>query len=319
MKDIGDKYNHPNCGVCEVIDIQDNKYLIEFENTYNRIWCTKDRAIRHHFYDNTVIDTLKIGEIYNTINFGKIIIIDKIKNKYVVKFENSGFITEASRQQIIFGQIFDKLQPSFANIGIIGVGKWSWNDNIYYNKWISLLRRCYVESNNRYKNYGALGVEVSDYFKNYQNFCQWVEDNYNLYNNIDLKELEVDKDILANINHLEAKIYSQDNCLLIPSEINGFLLGDKLGTGVYNRKNKVIFIDIIYKNKRIIETFDFSVEGFIRAKIIYASLKYTLWIDLLDKFDLPLYIKDILKKYDFTYNWKFKDINESNFVKILEK
>ena len=69
----------------------------------------------------------------------------------------------------------------------------------------------------------------------------------------------------------------------------------------------------------IIETFDFSVEGFIRAKIIYASLKYTLWIDLLDKFDLPLYIKDILKKYDFTYNWKFKDINESNFVKILEK
>lgn len=128
MKDIGDKYNHPNCGVCEVIDIQDNKYLIEFENTYNRIWCTKDRAIRHHFYDNTVIDTLKIGEIYNTINFGKIIIIDKIKNKYVVKFENSGFITEASRQQIIFGQIFDKLQPSFANIGIIGVGKWSWND-----------------------------------------------------------------------------------------------------------------------------------------------------------------------------------------------
>lgn len=319
MKEIGDIYIHPNCGECKVIDIQNNQYLIEFENTLNRIWCSKDRAVRHHFYDNTIINDLRIGDVYETVNFGKVIIINQIKNEYTVKFEKSGFITTASRQQIIFGQIFDKLQPSYSNIGIFGIGKWKYSDDIYYHKWTNLLRRCYIKSNNRYKNYGALGITVCDEFKNYQNFCNWIETNFSLYKNFELSELEIDKDILANINKTEYKEYSPKTCLLIPSEINCFLAGDKLGTGVYNRENKVIFIDIKYKGERIIESFDYSIEGFIEAKIRYATLKYTLWIDLLNKFNIPIYIKDILKNYDFSFNWKFKNLKEENLDEILSK
>lgn len=321
MKGIGDIYNHPNCGECKILDIQGNQYLIEFKETHNRIWCNKDRVNRHHFYDNTKIDILKIGDIYNTINFGKIIILNKNNNKYIIKFLNSGYITEASRQQILFGQIFDKLQPSFAGIGILGIGKWGWNNNIFYNKWISIIKRCYVESNNRYKNYGALGVTICDEFKNYQNFCNWIEYNLNLYLNVELKDLEIDKDIIANINHLESKIYSPETCLLIPSEINGFLSGDKLGTGVYISPNKEkLYIDFKYQDERIVKYFNkVSVENFILAKEKYAKLKYKQWLDLLDKYNLPKFIRNYLLKYDFSFSWKFKDIKEEDLNKILTK
>ena len=51
------------------------------------------------------------------------------------------------------------------------------NDRLYH-VWCNIKSRCYNPNNNRYKNYGARGIEVCDEWKNsYKNFKDWALTN----------------------------------------------------------------------------------------------------------------------------------------------
>ena len=74
-----------------------------------------------------------------------------------------------------------------------------------------MLRRCYNSEEPRYQSYGAQGVKVCDTWHNFQNFCQWYEDN--IPHGYDL-----DKDLIG-----DGKIYSPETCIGLPCSFNTFL------------------------------------------------------------------------------------------------
>lgn len=100
-------------------------------------------------------------------------------------------------------------------------------DKKTYFIWKDMERRCYDSSSPYYKNYGYLGVTVSDEFKKYSNFHEWYINNCN-----GDFSLEVDKDCLSPS---DKKIYSPDTCILIPGSINTFI--STLGKGIYLTKH----------------------------------------------------------------------------------
>lgn len=85
----------------------------------------------------------------------------------------------------------------------------------YYQKWKSMLERCYSEK------YQAVqptykGCKVCDEWLVFSNFKAWV-----ISNNIeDISGYELDKDLLKAGN----KTYSKENCILVPMLVNRFLV-----------------------------------------------------------------------------------------------
>lgn len=194
------------------------------------------------------------------------------------------------------GNVFNNLVPSVFEKGYLGIGKYNSKDyNDIYKKWQNILNRCYNLKNISYKYYGALNVTVCDEWLNFQNFAAWYEGNSKW--NINNYKLEVDKDILFNVNHLKSKVYSPETCLLIPADLNGFLMGDNKKSGVQNRNGRYR-VQITYNNLyKSLGTFD----SFKKAKEIYAQEKYKVWINELMKFNLPNKLKEIFLKYSFYY------------------
>ena len=81
-----------------------------------------------------------------------------------------------------------------------------------HDAWIRMFDRCYSEKYQRkYPTY--IGCEVCEEWWNFQNFAKWFYDNYY---EIEGQNLEVDKDwyVIGN------KLYSPDNCCLVPTLIN---------------------------------------------------------------------------------------------------
>lgn len=180
-------------------------------------------------------------------------------------------------------------------------------EGIFETKRNSIEAKIYsILSKIKFRCYRNLGKDINNYYNkvlvceewhNFQNFCQWYLDNskWNTFG----YELEIDKDILCNIKHLETKIYSPETCLLIPMELNRFLAGDNLNSGVYNRNCK--FKVQIQYNKKLHHLGTYST--FEKAKEVYAKEKKKYWFEEVNKFNLPNDLREILLKYDF--NWKF--------------
>ncbi len=47
------------------------------------------------------------------------------------------------------------------------------SNNVFYARWKAMMYRCYNKNHRRYKNYGAKGIKVSDEFKDF-----WVYEEY---------------------------------------------------------------------------------------------------------------------------------------------
>lgn len=82
-----------------------------------------------------------------------------------------------------------------------------------YATWKNMLRRCYSETYQlRMPTY--IGCTVSEEWLDYQNFAEWFySQEYSIL------DYHLDKDILC----LGNKVYSAENCALIPSQINTVL------------------------------------------------------------------------------------------------
>ena len=88
-----------------------------------------------------------------------------------------------------------------------------------YHLWKGVLKRCYTET----KFYD--GCSMSENFKRYSYFYEWCNEQVGFNN----EGWHLDKDILINGN----KLYSEDTCVFVPSEINKFFTFRKRNRGEY--------------------------------------------------------------------------------------
>ena len=106
--------------------------------------------------------------------------------------------------------------------------------NKEYKQWLSMIRRCYDKKFHT-GNPTYIDCSVSDNFLNYSYFHEWCQ--WQIGFGVD--GIHLDKDILIPNN----KIYSEDTCVFVPSEINLFFTarGNARGEwpiGVYFNKQE---------------------------------------------------------------------------------
>ncbi len=83
-----------------------------------------------------------------------------------------------------------------------------------YKLWVSMLQRCYSDECQK-KHPTYVGCTVSEDFKYFQKFAKWCQSQVGF----GLEGYHIDKDVLF----LGNKIYSEDSCVFVPSNINALL------------------------------------------------------------------------------------------------
>ena len=164
----------------------------------------------------------RIGEEgYN--NFGSEMVIVKYNNADDIDVyfpEYNWTAKNAQYDNFKKGNIVCPYEKRVYNVGYIGEGKYKAKENgkltKCYDIWYAMLRRCYDpkfhEKEPTYKD-----CEVCKEWLNHQNFGDWFEDNYY---EIESERICLDKDIL----HKGNKIYSPDNCIFVPHNINSLFI-----------------------------------------------------------------------------------------------
>lgn len=153
----------------------------------------------------------------NYNKYGSKMTIVEYKNTHniVVRFEN-GYTTECRYDHFQTGEVKSLYDKTICNVAYMGEGKYKSRQNgkmtRSYNKWSNMIRRCYdkefQKKNSTYEN-----CTVCEEWHNFQNFAKWFDENYY---EMDGQRMALDKDILVKGN----KIYSPENCLIVPSRIN---------------------------------------------------------------------------------------------------
>ena len=165
-----------------------------------------------------------------------------------IQFLKTGYETIARLDHIKSGEVKDPYSPSVCGVGISGTKyppSISGRNTKEYNLWKRMLERCYSDSFKK-KRPTYEGCEVSENFKSYEYFYEWCQNQIGFSN----QGWHLDKDLLIKGN----KVYSENTCVFIPSEINSLLTkrealrGDHL-IGVCWHKRGEAFVATVNKNK----------------------------------------------------------------------
>jgi len=244
-------------------------------------------SVKGSFSDDT---KLKIGDTFE-FNYGKYKVIDilneKYKNgarKFKAQFIDTGYEVTSTAWNIQKGRIRDHFYKSVANTGYLGNISYK---HFLYNRWRSMISRCYSDTDKDYKNYGAKGIYVCD---GWHCFETYVKDVVKLdeYNEIKVKnkELNLDKDILSD---LENKCYSPETCKWVTVSENARA-----------QINRIIY----FEATRIIDNY----KEVSKCPIDF-SRKYNLNNN---------YITNCLRNGHKTYkDWIFKYISKENYEAII--
>ena len=227
---------------------------------------------------------------------------NKGESLYKCIFKIKNYEVYSQKYIILKGNVLNPYISNIFNIGYVGIGKYKPSNYLnIFHCWYNILSRCYNIKDLRYNIYGAKGITVCEEWLNFQNFAIWYEKNSEW--NVNNYNFQIDKDILANINHLDIKVYSPETCLLIPADSNCFLAGDNLNCGIsfYKHKNN----NIVYYS-RFKKIFLGTFNSFKEAKKVYAKEKFKFWNEEINRFDLPNDLREILLKYDFSWSWLLK-------------
>ena len=164
------------------------------------------------------------------------------------------------------GECKNPFYPSVYGFGYLGVDKegnvpkmsefkdGKWRNTWEYNKWMNMLKRCF---DNKYKERNPIYKDVTccDRWLCFANFLEDFEILKQEYNWSKDEKLNLDKDILNKNN----KIYSLENCVLVPNWINMLFVKNDASRGdcpigvSYNKQRKKYqaFCSINKKLKRL--------------------------------------------------------------------
>ena len=132
----------------------------------------------------------------------------------------------------IKGQIKNPYDKTMFGIGMLGVGafKTRENDKLMtreYKTWNNMLIRCYdKKEKEKHESYYDICTVCDEWF-NFQNFARWYIDNFY---EVGTERMHLDKDILIPGN----KLYSPENCLIVPQRINMLFVNRPNNRGLPN-------------------------------------------------------------------------------------
>ena len=244
----------------------------------------------------------EVGSFVKTNNFGYLLITRYVSSREVYsKFIDTGYEVKTTMQQLLKGNINDRLKPTVFGVGVIGeclTVDSCGNRLKEYQVWKGMLERCYSHKFQA-KKPTYKGCTVSDSFKYYPYFKEWCEKQVGF----NQEGWHLDKDILVKGN----KVYSEDNCCFVPQEINRLFTkhGAKRGNhpiGVYHNKKSGRFagmLSINGKGKSCGEyvTAEEAFCAYKQAKEAYIKEFANKWKDQID-----LRVYEALMKYEVEIN-----------------
>lgn len=205
------------------------------------------------------------------------------------------------------GEIKNPYDKCLYGVGAIGYGKFKVKESTNgkytqeYTAWVNMLKRCY------YKNETALNsayinkCTVCDEWMIFQNFALWFEKHKYPVN----ERLHVDKDI----KNPSCKIYSPENCILVPQRLNMLFLNVPNNKGLPNgiRKMKNRSFSAKYINTEL-GTYSTLEEAYF----IYSKKKKQEIIKIANEY------KDIIpmEVYNTIISYEFSIENDKNYKVI---
>ena len=146
-----------------------------------------------------------------------------------IQFLNTGYEMVARLNHIRSGEVKDPYSPSVFGVGILGT-KYPISEGGIHTKdyalWKNMLQRCYSDSYKK-KHLTYEYCKVSDNFKSFEYFCEWCDKQIGF----GVEGWQLDKDLLTKGNIKGNKVYSEDSCVFIPSEINTLLVKSEASRG----------------------------------------------------------------------------------------
>lgn len=204
-------------------------------------------------YLNKVDSKSCVGKIFKSRSFGEFRVLNYFSwNNVEIEFLSTGYRKTCELKDLKKGSVKDLYLPIIYGQGYVG-DKHKTCETVdgkvvnkkQYEHWRGMLRRCYNEEE-RYKTPTYKDCIVSENFKSYTYFYEWCNKQVGFNN----KGWNLDKDLLVKGN----KIYSEDNCVFLPPELNAILVKNnkirgKYPIGVYYCKSKKLFVAQINRNK----------------------------------------------------------------------
>ena len=205
-----------------------------------------------------------------------------------IQFLNTGYETSARLHNIRNGNVKDRYSPSVYGVGILGTKYPSKINGVHtkeYLLWQRMLERCYSDVYKKQKP-TYKDCEVSENFKSYEYFYEWCNKQIGFGN----EGWHLDKDLLIKGN----KVYDENTCIFIPSEINLVLVkrtalrGEYLIGVSWHKKGKS-FVAQINKNKGKQEklgSFNTEIEAFNaykKAKEAFVKEQANKWKSQIDE------------------------------------
>lgn len=243
---------------------------------------------KHNFIDRT-------GEVHTNKEGQKVTIINyRFSRDLDIQFEDGTILYSRFYSEVKNGSIRNKNMPTCYGKGIVGYGKYKPSSHKkFFDLWYRMLERCYSEEYHK-KQPTYKGVEVCEEWLFFQNFAEWVENNYNTET---MKGWQLDKDSIC----IDCRKYSPEVCSFIPRIINNAIIdmsnlkGD-LPTGVTKIKDK--YVAKIGKNQDKIGSYDNPLE----AGLAYKKERELRFKDLLFKYKEKL----DPRLYDCLFNRELK-------------
>lgn len=222
---------------------------------------------------NSISYAVCLGKVMKSRNYGDFVVIEKKNYRNVlIEFLDTGYKKYFQYSKLQAGAVKDVTRPTIYNVGFIGskyptsfrdVGGKKRNMP-EYEQWSGFLRRCYDEKyHKKYQTY--IGCACSKNFTSYEYYTEWCHKQIGFS-----KGWNLDKDLLVKGN----KLYSEDTCVFIPTEINALLtktngLRGKYPIGVHFCNGKKKFVAQINRNKGqqdYLGAFDTVEEAFLAYK-----------------------------------------------------
>ena len=230
------------------------------------------------------------GDVFKTKSYGDLIITKYVNSKAVcVKFVVTGYETTTKASNVIAGSVKDRLLPTVHGIGITGDSqvRVDGKHTKEYRLWNNMLKRCYSVGCQKVRP-TYIDCSVSENFRYLQYFKEWCNNQIG-FNSVDEKgkPFALDKDILVKGN----RVYNEDVCVFVPSEINSVLTkrGNKRGdcvVGVWKYKGK--FVAKVFTGKRfqdqlgIFKTEKDAFQAYKTAKEAHIEEIANKWKDQID-------------------------------------